>query len=161
MSSKLNKVFLQGNLTKDPDYRDFGNNTGGVCTLRVASSQEYTDKNGQKHEKTVYVEIEAYRKLATTCRQFLSKGSGVIIEGKLELKQWEKDGRQYSKLIVLAGNVQFLSSRKENQDNPPRPPADHPQGRSANRRPVDNAYAPPPMPETDGDYPPPDDDIPF
>ena len=84
----------------------------------------------------------------------MSKGSAVIIEGKLELKQWEKDGRQYSKLIVLAENVQFLSSRKENQDN-------QPQGRSNNHRPVDNAYAPPPMPEADGDYPPPDDDIPF
>lgn len=159
MSSKLNKVFLQGNLTKDPDYRDFGNNTGGVCTLRVASSQEYTDKNGQKHEKTVYVEIEAYRKLAASCRQFLSKGSAVIVEGKLELKQWEKDGRQYSKLIVLAENVQFLSSgRKDHQDNPPRPPADHPQGRSASRRPVDNAYAPE-MPDADSGYA--DDDCPF
>jgi single-strand DNA-binding protein len=157
MSSKLNKVFLQGNLTKDPDYRDFGNSTGGMCTLRVASSQEYTDKNGQKHETTVYAEVEAYRKLASICRQYLSKGSAVIIEGKLVLKQWEKDGKQFSKLVIGAENIQFLNPARQSA---PEPQQQQPQNRNTHRS-VDSAYAPPPMPETNSDYPQEEDDIPF
>lgn len=159
MSSKLNKVFLQGNLTKDPDYRDFGNSTGGVCTIRVASSQEYTDKNGQKHETTVYAEVEAYRKLASICRQFLSKGSPVIIEGKLVLKQWEKDGKQFSKLVIGAENIQFLNPSRQVTAEPQQQPP--PQQNRNTHRGVDSAYAPPPMPETNNDYPQEEDDIPF
>lgn len=149
--SSLNKFFGMGNLAKEPDYRDFGNGKGGVCSLRIAMSRQFKNGSGQEQEETCFADVEVYGKTASTCRQFLSKGSKVLIEGRLVLKQWEKEGRLYSKLMIAAENVQFLSSRREQQDNPPRPPADHPQGRSASRRPVDNAYAP--------DVP--DDDIPF
>lgn len=155
----LNKVLLHGNLVKDPESRDLPN--GQVASFRIANSRDYKNKNGQDQSETTYVDIQTFGKLAVTCRQFLSKGSGVIIEGHLHLDHWQgKDGQEKFKLAVIAESVQFLySSKKEN--NPPRPPADNFQGRSSNRRPVDNTYAPPPMPETDGDYPQPDDDIPF
>lgn len=98
----LNKNFLMGNLTKDPDFRDFGKGNGGVCTLRIASNRDFIS-NGQKQTETLFVEVNVYGKLASTCRQFLSKGSKVLVEGRLVLKQWEKEGRQYSKLVETWG----------------------------------------------------------
>jgi single-strand DNA-binding protein len=158
MSNKLNKVFLQGNLVKEPDFRDFGNGNGGVCTLRIANSREFSSK-GQKQEETLFVDVNTYGKLATTCRQFLSKGSEVLIEGRLHLDSWQnKDGKQNQKLDIVAENIQFMSSRKGDQSNPPRPPADHPHGRPYGNNRVDPVYAPE-MPDTDCGYA--DDDCPF
>lgn len=156
MSNKLNKVFLQGNLVKEPDFRDFGNSNGGVCTLRIANSREFLSK-GQKQEETLFVDVNTYGKLATTCRQFLSKGSEILIEGRLHLDSWQnKDGKQNQKLDIVAENIQFMS-RKGDQNTPPKPPAEHPQGRNFNRG-VDPEYAPE-MPDSDSGYA--DDDCPF
>jgi single-strand DNA-binding protein len=155
MANKLNKSFLMGNLVKDPDYRDFGNGKGGVCTLRIANSREFSN-NGQIQEETLFVDVNAFGKLATTCRQFLSKGSEVLIEGRLHLATWQnKEGKQNQKVEIIAENIQFMSSRKDQQSNPPRPPADYPQNRPHHRTPVDTDYAP------QADYPAAEDDCPF
>jgi single-strand DNA-binding protein len=151
----LNKTFLMGNLVKDPDYRDFGNGKG-ACTLRIANSYKFKNAAGQEQEEPLFVDVKTFGRTAATCRQFLSKGSKVLIEGRLKLDQWEKDGEPHQKLVIAAENVQFLSSNRE-QNNPPRPPADHPHG---HRRPVvDSAYAPqmPDIPEGVA----PEDDCPF
>jgi single-strand DNA-binding protein len=155
--ASLNKTYSLGNLAKEPDYRDFGNGKGGVCTLRIAMSRKFKNGSGQEQEETCFADVEVYGKTATSCRQFLSKGSKVLVEGRLVLKQWEKEGRQYSKLMIAAENIQFLSSRKDSQSNPPRPPADHPQGRNFNPG-VDPAYAPE-IPDSNSQYA--DDDCPF
>lgn len=147
MANKLNKSFFQGNLVKEPDYRDFGNGNGGVCTLRLANSRKFVS-NGKEHEETTFVDCQVFGKTASTCRQYLSKGSEVIIEGRLHLAEWQtKDGQQRQKLELVAENVQFLSRQPQQQQR-------------YNQSAVDPAYAPePPMPDADN-YPA-EDDCPF
>jgi single-strand DNA-binding protein len=159
----LNKIFLMGNLTKDPDFRDFGKGNGGVCTLRIASNRDFIS-NGQKQTETLFVEVNVYGKLASTCRQFLSKGSKVLIEGRLHLSTWQnKDGKQNQKLDIVAENVQFMpsaNSREHGEENG----SSHRSRRSASPRPVDSSYAPQmPPPPDDGipDNAIPEEDIPF
>jgi single-strand DNA-binding protein len=158
----LNKIFLMGNLTKDPYFRDFGKGNGGVCTLRIASNRDFIS-NGQKQTETLFVEVNVYGKPASTCRQFLSKGSKVLVEGRLVLKQWEKEGKQYSKLMIAAENVQFMpsaNSREHGEENG----SSHRSRRSVSPRPVDSSYAPQmPPPPDDGipDNAIPEEDIPF
>jgi single-strand DNA-binding protein len=164
----LNQIHIQGNLTKDPDYREFPSGGGSVCTMRIASSRKFKNSStGQMQEKTTFVKVKAFGKLAQTCRQFLSKGSAVIFSGHLELDQWEKDGVQKQELFINAENLEFLPSRSEQRDNPPRQPHGGEYHHSGNPNntyhsaPSDRgSYAPPPMPQGTGDIPQ-DDDIPF
>lgn len=172
----LNQVNIQCNLTKDPDYREFPNGGGSVCTMRVASSRKFKNASGQMQEETTFVKVKTFGKLASTCRQFLSKGSSVIFTGHLALDHWEKDGVQKQEIYINAEKIEFLPSRSEQRENPPRPPhgGEHYQHHHNNNNnysapPSDRAtYAPPsqhdidkgngyqPQPE-----PPQDDDIPF
>lgn len=149
MANKLNKSFFQGNLVKDPDYRDFGNGNGCVCTLRLANSRKFTN-NGKEHEETTFVDCQVYGKVASTCRQFLSKGSEVLIEGRLHLAEWQtKDGQQRQKLEMVAENVQFMS--RGNSSNAHRPPSNDQYSKPQHRQ-VEPEYAPMSSP---------DEDIPF
>lgn len=159
--ASLNKTFTIGNLVKDPDYRDFGNGKG-MCTLRLAISRKFKNSSGQEQEETCFADFLVYGKTATTCRQFLSKGSKVLIEGRLHLSQWEKDGKEYQKLDIIAENVQFMpsaNSREHGEENG----SSHRSRRSASPRPVDSSYAPQMPPPDDGipDNAIPEEDIPF
>ena len=111
--ASLNKVFLLGNLTKDPDLRGFSNGQN-VCDLRLAVSRRFVS-NGQEQEETCFVDVVVWGKAASNCRQYLSKGSQVMIEGRLQLDTWEdrNGGGQRSKLRVVAENVQFMTRRRE------------------------------------------------
>lgn len=111
--ASLNKVFLLGNLTRDPDLRGFPNGQS-VCDLRLAVSRRFTS-NGQEQEETCFVDVVVWGKVANNCRQYLSKGSQVMIEGRLQLDTWEdrNGGGQRSRLRVLAENVQFMSRRRD------------------------------------------------
>lgn len=148
----LNKTFIQGNLVKDPDYRETHKGQP-VCSVRLASSRKFSS-NGQIHEETTFVKVELYGKLATTARQFLSKGSGVIFEGRLKLNQWQsKDGKQQSELVIAAESMEFLP-RSERSSNPPHPPTAQSSSHSDRGQ-----YAPPPLPDNYSEVP--EDDIPF
>ena len=139
--SYLNKVMLLGNLTRDPDLRGTRNGDS-VCNLGLAVTRRYTS-NGQQQEETCFVDITAFGKTANNCKQYLAKGSQVLVEGRLKLDQWEdrNTGEKRQKLSVMADTVQFIGSRQQQQ-----------QQQSGG---VDPAYAPPPMPEIA------EDDIPF
>lgn len=159
----LNKVFIQGNLVKDPDYRETPNGQP-VCSLRLASSRKFKTSSGQMQEKTTFVKIKTFGTLAKTCRQFLSKGSPVIFEGKLELEEWQsKDGQHRQELVVNAENLEFLPSRGEQRENPPRQPQNDYHHNTYSAPPIDRSqYAPPPPPPPPEDYSEvPEDDIPF
>lgn len=149
----LNKTFIQGNLVKDPDYRETHKGQP-VCSVRLASSRKFSS-NGQIHEETVFVKVELYGKLATTARQFLSKGSGVIFEGRLKLNQWQsKDGKQQSELVIAAESMEFLP-KSERSSNPPHPPTAQSSSHSSDR----GQYAPPPLPDDYSEVA--EEDIPF
>lgn len=128
--STLNRVFLMGNLTRDPEVRYTPSGTA-VGDLGLAVNETYKNKAGETVETTVFVDIEVWARQAETCAEYLHKGSPVFIEGRLKLDQWENpQGEKRSKLRVRAERVQFLGSPKrtaETADAPHDsvPAADH------------------------------------
>ncbi|MBI1971600.1 MAG: single-stranded DNA-binding protein, partial [Candidatus Wildermuthbacteria bacterium] len=84
----LNKVFLIGRLTDNPELRT---TTGGqpVCSLRVATNRAWKDQQGQQHEEAEYHSVVAWRRLAEIASQYLQKGALVYIEGRLQTRSWQ------------------------------------------------------------------------
>lgn len=107
----LNKVFLLGNLTRDPDLRGLPSGQS-VCEMRLAITRRYIS-NGKDVDETCFVDVVVWGKSANNCKQFLTKGSQIMVEGRLQLDQWEdrNGGGQRSKLRVVAEQVQFMNRR--------------------------------------------------
>ena len=105
----LNKVFLGGNLTRDPELRHTPSGMP-VSDLRLAVNQVYMDKNNQKQEETTFVDVVVWGKQAETVCQYLKKGSGLLVEGALQFDSWEHEGQKRSRIRVKAARIQFLSS---------------------------------------------------
>jgi single-strand DNA-binding protein len=106
----VNKVILVGNLGQDPELRYTASGTP-VVKLRIATSRKWTDRDGNRQEKTEWHSVTAWRKLAEICAQYLSKGRQVYIEGELQNDTWEQDGvKRYSysiqvrEMVMLGGN---------------------------------------------------------
>lgn len=109
----LNKVFLAGNLTRDPELRYTASGTA-IATLSLAVSNNFTAKDGTKKEEVVFVDVTAWGRQAETCGEYLSKGSSVLVEGRLQLDRWETNtGEKRNKLKVIAQRIQFLSTKKK------------------------------------------------
>ena len=164
--ASLNKVFLLGNLVRDPDLRGLPNGQS-VCELRMAVSRRYTNGSGQEVEDTCFVDVVVWGKSAKNCKQYLAKGSQVMVEGRLQLDQWEdrNGGGTRSRLRVIAEQVQFMS-RRSNNDGEARPAAYDdggaaPEPRRYHNAPASGAPGMPPMPEPGGASDAPVDDIPF
>jgi single-strand DNA-binding protein len=110
MAASLNKVFLMGNLTRDPEVRYTPKGTA-VGEFGLAINDSYKAQDGTIKETVTYVDIEVWSRQAETCKQYLSKGRPVFIEGSLKFDQWESpEGQKKSKLRVRAERVQFLGS---------------------------------------------------
>ena len=105
----MNKVFLGGNLTRDPELRHTPSGMA-VSDLRLAVNQVYVDKNGQKQEEATFVDVVVWGKQAETVCQYLKKGSGLLVEGALQFDSWEHEGQKRSRIRVKASRIQFLSS---------------------------------------------------
>ena len=116
----LNKVFLLGNLTRDPDLRGLPSGQS-VCEMRMAITRRYIS-NGKEVDETCFVDVVVWGKSANNCKQFLTKGSQIMVEGRLQLDQWEdrNGGGQRSKLRVVAEQVQFMTRRPNEGGMPPR-----------------------------------------
>ena len=115
--ASLNKVFLIGNLTRDPELRH--TNSGmAVCEMGLAVSRRYVS-NGQDKEEVCFVDILAWGRQGESCQRHISKGDPILVEGRLQLDQWnDRDsGAKRSKLRVVADRIQFLSRREGGRDN--------------------------------------------
>lgn len=131
--ASLNKVFLIGNLTRDPEFNHIPSGTA-IAKLRLAISESYLNKQGNKVETVCYVDVDVWARQAEICQQYLHKGSPVMVEGRLQLDQWEKDGEKRSKLRVRADRVQFLGRPRQAEagdapagaGNGGRPPVEEP-----------------------------------
>ena len=112
--ASLNKVFLLGNLTRDPDLRGLPSGQS-VCELGIAVSRRFIGSNGQEVEDTCFVDVVVWGKAANNCKQYLAKGSQVMVEGRLQLDRWEdrNGGGQRTKLRVVAEQVQFMNRRPQ------------------------------------------------
>lgn len=109
--SGVNKVIIIGRLGKDPEMKTIGQ--GSVVTaLTVATSENWTDKNGQKQERTEWHRINVWGKPAENCAKYLSKGSQVYVEGRLQTRSWEDNGQKKYATDIVASTVQFLSTNK-------------------------------------------------
>ena len=99
----INKVILVGNLGDEPVIRYTGDGKA-IANLRVATSESWTDKEGNKQERTEWHKVSVFDKLAEICKTYLHKGSKVFLEGKLQTRSWDKDGvQQYTTEVVLSG----------------------------------------------------------
>lgn len=108
--ANLNKVLLMGNLTRDPEVRYTPKGTA-VGDLGIAINDSYKAQDGSIKETVTYVDIEVWGRQAETCKQYLSKGRPIFVEGQLRLDQWETpQGEKKSRLRVRADRVQFLGS---------------------------------------------------
>lgn len=106
MAGSVNKVILIGNLGRDPEVRTFQNG-GKVCNLRIATSEQWKDKqSGERKERTEWHTVAVFQEgLVRICEQYLKKGSKVYIEGKLQTRKWQDQSGadRYSTEVVLQG----------------------------------------------------------
>ena len=106
--ASFNRVILMGNLTRDPDVRATGASGMKVARLGLAVSERRKDRNGNVIDNPVFIDVDAWDKLAELCGQYLSKGSSILVEGRLQMDSWEKDGQKHQKLKVRAQTIKFL-----------------------------------------------------
>ncbi|MFH1593397.1 MAG: single-stranded DNA-binding protein [Candidatus Omnitrophota bacterium] len=108
MAASLNKVFLMGNITRDPELRYIPSGTA-VANFDLAVNRAYLTQSGEKKEETSFVKVVVWSRRAEVCAEYLSKGSPVFVEGRLRSRSWEtQDGQKRSTIEVIASNVQFL-----------------------------------------------------
>jgi single-strand DNA-binding protein len=166
--ASLNKVMLMGNLTRDPEIRHTPKGTA-VGDLSMAINMTYRTQEGTDKEEVCYVDVVVWGRQAETCKDYLTKGSPIFIEGRLQLDQWEtQQGEKRSRLRVRAERVQFLGRAGGNSGgNYSRSSGSYPQEREprrdeGSRQQQSGAYERPPR---DYDEPPmadpADDEIPF
>src|SRR4051794_39155779 len=144
MAGGVNKVILVGNLGADPDMR-YTPSGQGVCELRIATSESWNDKNGQRQERTEWHRIVVWGKRAEVCSKYLAKGRQVFVEGRIQTRTYDdKDGNKRYITEIIANDVQFLGggnreggapggagaggggagSRGRSDDGPPPAPSD-------------------------------------
>jgi single-strand DNA-binding protein len=102
-----NRIILVGNLTKDPELRYTPQGTP-VANLRIAVNSRFGQGENTKDE-TLFIGVVVIGKAAEACNQYLSKGSPVLVEGRLKESKWESDGQQKSRFEIVAQTVRFLS----------------------------------------------------
>jgi single-strand DNA-binding protein len=125
----VNKVILLGNLGSDPEVR-YLENGSAVARFNIATSESYTNRNGEKIEQTEWHRIELWDNLAKIAEQYLRKGNQVYIEGKLRTETWvDKEGKQREGKTVRGTALTLIGGRSDNsftsstqQQSPPTPP---------------------------------------
>ena len=110
---EINRVLLAGRLTRDPDRRYAADGTA-VTRFDLAFHRRYRTRGGDVTESTGFVTVGAYQRLAEVCGEFLKKGSPVLVEGRLQQREWQTpQGEKRSRLEITADNVHFLERRPE------------------------------------------------
>lgn len=142
----VNKAILIGNLGRDPEVR-YTPSGLGVANFTIATSENFTGKDGNRETRTEWHRIVAFGKLAEICGEYLSKGKQVYIEGRIQTREWtDKEGTKRYTTEIVANQMQMLGGRD----------AGGGQGQGGQRS--EGGY---PGPGGPGGGPDPDDDIPF
>jgi len=111
--ANLNKVMLIGNLTRDPELRYTPKGTA-VADIGLAINRIWTNEQNQRQEETTFVDVTLWGRQAELAQQYLTKGRGAYIEGRLQMDTWDdkQTGQKRSKLKVVGENLQFLPDGK-------------------------------------------------
>ncbi|HAL56902.1 MAG TPA: single-stranded DNA-binding protein [Bacteroidetes bacterium] len=130
MARGLNKVLLIGNLGKDPEMKYTSGGTA-VANFSIAVSESWKDNEGNKQERTEWVNIVAWRKVAEICSQYLKKGSRIYVEGKLQCRSYEdKNGvKRYVTEVVMDQLLMLDSAESHTPPSQPEPDAPSPGGK--------------------------------
>jgi len=152
--ASVNKVILVGNLGRDPETR-YMPDGGAVTNVSIATTESWKDKgSGEKQEKTEWHRVAFFGKLAEIAGEYLKKGSQVYVEGRLQTREWEKDGVKRYTTEIIANSMQMLGSRQGMGGGD--------RGEGASERPAGGGGASKPAPSKAGgkfdDF---EDDIPF
>ena len=116
--ASVNKVILVGNLGADPEVR-YTQGGQAVTELRMATSEQWTDKDGQRQERTEWHAVTVWGKTAELCGQYLAKGRKVYVEGRLESREYtDKEGVKRKVWEIRADKVTFLGGTKRDEDRP-------------------------------------------
>ena len=107
--ASLNKIFMIGNLTRDPELR-YVPSGAPVTTFGLAVNRTFMTQHGDKKDEVCFVRVVVFGKQAESCSQYLTKGRPVFIEGRLQYRAWEQDGQKRSTLDIVADRVQFLGA---------------------------------------------------
>ncbi len=153
--ASYNRVVLLGNLTRDPELRYIGSGTA-VSDIGLAINDR-VKRNNEWVEETTFVDVTLWGRTAEVANEYLSKGSSVLIEGRLKLDTWEKDGQKRSKLKVVGEKMQMVGGRgggSQGGGSGGRSSSYQSQDQSASGQPEYSQSAPAPSM-------PPNDEIPF
>lgn len=113
----VNKVILLGRLGQDPELK-YTPGGSAVCNFSLATTEAWTDKQGQKQEKTEWHRVVVWGKLAELCNQYLAKGRQAFLEGRLQTRSWDdKDGNKKYTTEILASTVQFIGGAANANNN--------------------------------------------
>src|SRR5580704_7287086 len=143
--ASFNRVVLVGNLTRDPELRYIPSGTA-VTEIGLAVNVRRKGANGEWIEETTFVDVTLWARTAEIASEYLNKGSNVLIEGRLKLDTWEKDGKKNSKLRVIGERMQMLGARGAG---------------GGGRAPATKGEPGHPPAHDEAEAPPVDDDIPF
>ncbi len=159
MSASYNKVFLLGNVTRDPEVR-YTPKGSAVTDLGIAVNRQYTLDNGEKREEVTFVDVTFWGRTAEVAGEYLKKGRSIFVEGRLQLDSWDdkQSGQKRTKLKVIGEMMQMLGSRPGaggggGSAEPEEPPRTQSSGGGSSR----GASAPKSAPPSEPD----DDEIPF
>ena len=150
--ASFNKVYLMGNLTRDPDVRTTP--TGlKIAKLGLAVNRRYRTRDNEQKEETTFVDIDAFGQQAETLERYCQKGSPLFVEGRLRLEQWQTNtGENRSKLTVVLENFQFIGGREGGQAR---------EGSGSQQAPSQPSTPPPAQKPSPAENDIQDDDIPF
>ena len=119
MTYGLNKVMILGNLGRDPEMR-YTPSGRPVTTFSVAVSRSWNTADGERHNETEWFNVVAWSKLAETCKQYLSKGKQVYVEGRLQTRRWDdKEGVKHSTVEVVATEMIICGERRDVNSHTP------------------------------------------
>jgi len=114
MSRGLNKVMIIGHLGRDPEMR-YTPSGRPVTTFTVATSRTWSTGDGERHSETEWFNVVAWGNLAEICKQYLTKGQQVYVEGRLQTRRWEdNEGVKHTSVEIVANEMMILSERREN-----------------------------------------------
>ena len=151
----VNKVILIGNLGADPELK-YTPSGRAVCNLRIATTDVFKDKSGQRQERTEWLRVTVWGDQGENCQKYLSKGRPVYIEGRLQTRTYDKDGQKHYATDVVADRVVFLGGGGGGAGAEGGARRGGGMSGGGQRAPADG---PPDEPDAGG--PPADDDIPF